>query len=95
MFDLRGFDITNVSTWNPFKSVDDSQATRTLKVGVEPPREYLTQPPSGYRAPVAVDPNDLNQATQAAQAAQTAAAKKNAPQADPALSPDKRVSLGN
>jgi hypothetical protein len=45
----------NLSNWNPFSSKDDSKAVRTLKVGAEPPREYLTQPPPGYRAPVAVD----------------------------------------
>jgi hypothetical protein len=50
--DLSNF---NLSNWNPFGSHDDTKAARTLKVGVEPPREYLTQPPPGYRAPVAVD----------------------------------------
>lgn len=40
--DLSNF---NLSNWNPFGSHDDTKAVRTLKVGVEPPREYLTQPP--------------------------------------------------
>jgi len=41
--------------WFGFAKSDDTKAARTLKVGVEPPREYLIQPPPGYRAPVAVD----------------------------------------
>jgi hypothetical protein len=52
---MPNFDITNLSTWNPFSAHDDTKEVRTLKVGVEPPREYLTQPPPGYRSPVAVD----------------------------------------
>ncbi len=52
---MPNFDITNISTWNPFSAHDDTKEVRTLKVGVEPPREYLTQPPAGYRSPVAVD----------------------------------------
>lgn len=48
------FDITNISTWNPFRGSDDTKVARTLKVGVEPAREYLVQPPPGYRSPVAV-----------------------------------------
>jgi hypothetical protein len=51
------FDLSNwsLSNWNPFDKTDDTKAARTLRVGVEPPREYLTQPPPGYEAPVAVD----------------------------------------
>jgi hypothetical protein len=45
----------NPSDWNPFGKSDNTQAARTLKVGVEPQRQYLTQPPPGYRSPVAVD----------------------------------------
>lgn len=45
----------DVSKWNPFGPTDDSKAVHTLRVGVEPPRQYLTQPPPGYEAPVAVD----------------------------------------
>ncbi len=41
--------------WFGLAKSDDAKAARTLRVGVEPPREYLTQPPPGYRAPVAVD----------------------------------------
>jgi hypothetical protein len=41
--------------WFGFAKNDDSKGVQTLKVGVAPPREYLTQPPSDYRAPVAVD----------------------------------------
>jgi hypothetical protein len=50
----------DISKWNPFDSnkTDDAKAVRTLKVGVEPPREYLTQPPPGYQAPVAVDSDE-------------------------------------
>lgn len=50
--DLSNF---NLSNWNPFAAKDDTKAVHTLRVGVEPPREYLTQPPPGYQAPVAVD----------------------------------------
>jgi hypothetical protein len=51
----------SLSNWNPFAQSDDTKAARTLKVGVEPQREYLTQPPPGYRAPVAVDSDDSGQ----------------------------------
>jgi hypothetical protein len=68
----KDFDITNLSTWNPFRGSDDKQEVRTLQVGVEPPREYLTQPPSGYRSPVAVDTD--SDTSQDANAPGTAAA---------------------
>jgi hypothetical protein len=64
--DLSNF---NLSNWNPFGSADDTKAVRTLKVGIEPPREYLTQPPPGYRAPVSVD----DSAQGASEPAETAA----------------------
>jgi hypothetical protein len=59
----------NLSNWNPFGSTDISKTARTLKVGVEPQREYLTQPPPGYRAPVAVDDSAQGASEPAAAAA--------------------------
>jgi hypothetical protein len=73
----------DISKWNPFDSnkTDDARAVRTLKVGVEPPREYLTQPPPGYEAPVAVD-TDSDTASGSVQHAQNA--KAPPPDAGPA-----------
>ena len=48
--------------WFGLAKSDDTKAARTLRVGVEPPREYLTQPPPGYRAPVAVDTDSAQDA---------------------------------
>jgi hypothetical protein len=47
----------NLSNLNPFNlgGNDEDKGPQTLKVGVEPPREYLTQPPPGYRTPVVPD----------------------------------------
>jgi hypothetical protein len=58
--DLSNF---NLSNWNPFAAKDETKAVHTLQVGVEPPREYLTQPPPGYRAPVAVDTDTAQDAS--------------------------------
>lgn len=41
--------------WNPFNFGKSDSKTTTLKVGVEPPREYLVQPPPGYRMPAVAD----------------------------------------
>ncbi|GAC1335825.1 MAG: hypothetical protein NVSMB26_21240 [Beijerinckiaceae bacterium] len=41
--------------WSILKKVTgDADAKETLQPGVEPPREYLTQPPVGYRRPTQV-----------------------------------------
>jgi hypothetical protein len=37
--------------WNKLSVKNDSPSTRGLQAGVEPDRQYLTQPPKGYRAP--------------------------------------------
>lgn len=57
--------------WFGFAKSDDTKAVRTLKVGVEPQREYLTQPPPGYRAPVAADTDQGNDQSAAAAPAAT------------------------
>ncbi len=73
------FDITDISTWNPFSAHDDTTEVRTLRVGVEPPREYLTQPPPGYRSPVAVDTDSDTTQDASAPAAAAASVSTAAP----------------
>ena len=45
---------TSQEYWNRLKTEqlgDTGKKARELRAGVEPPREYLTQPPRGYLAP--------------------------------------------
>lgn len=76
---MPNFDITNISTWNPFSAHDDTKEVRTLKVGDEPQREYLTQPPPGYRSPVAVDTDSDTTQDASAPAAAAASVSTAAP----------------
>ncbi|HLH10614.1 MAG TPA: hypothetical protein VKV77_01905 [Methylovirgula sp.] len=81
--DSQGWSLSNPLgsfDWFGFVKQDDSKSATALKVGVDPPRQYLTQPPPGYRAPVEVDQDSEPQQAQTSAASSVSSnAKSNTP----------------